>query len=263
MTTTLPARLRAMLVAAAIVAPWSGAHAGIETSCAGLKLQSAQGVPNLPVHEYVFRGICEVLDVKEKHTFMKDKFWAEARVRWNAAENVLYERVAMQDPDGKNGGDVISQFKCSADPIISKAGCVLFMHTNATKYKQFSDAAQGQSRPITQGKTTLDAAVALSQSAVPAAPPGGQAKAGGTPPAAGGSPPAVSAGSATAMAGQGAPVMSGAAVTPSVPDLLARSACMPSGARGGYVCTSRAGFDRCEAMRAQRQVAQCSLNERR
>ncbi len=99
------------------------------------------------------------------------------------------------------------------------------------------------------------------------------------PPAAGALPPATAAapnwGSVgrqaaappTAAPGLAAPAPAAAAVAPAAESVardLARAACSQA-ERGAlrFSCTTRSGFDRCEALRRERKVEQCTLAERR
>jgi hypothetical protein len=61
--------------------------------------------------------------------------------------------------------------KCTKDPIIYKASCVVLKHSNTTNWEPFSNAALQQKRPILQGKTTLIEAMALSKKQASSPPP--------------------------------------------------------------------------------------------
>lgn len=63
-----------------------------------------------------------------------------------------------------------------------------------------------------------------------------------------------------------APAAAVAAAAPNVPAIqrdLASVSCTAPGATLRFTCTTRAGFDRCEAMRKRSQVDECILKERR
>jgi hypothetical protein len=77
-------------------------------------------------------------------------------------------------------------------------------------------------------------------------------------------PAAVGALRAPAPAPAAAPAQ--VAVAPGVAAVqrdLAAASCNAAGATLRFTCTTRAGFDRCESMRKQNRVEQCTLNERR
>lgn len=144
--------------------------------CTGLKLQGAKGVPGDPSHQYAFKGTCskfvaKIKGGKEESRSEVVTLWAEAKAEWNGQANTLEESVSLKNPQGPYSGTVETVLKCTKDPIIYKASCVVFQHSNTTKWEPFSDAALRQKRPILQGKTTLKEAMALSKKQASSPPP--------------------------------------------------------------------------------------------
>ncbi|MBF8258911.1 MAG: hypothetical protein HW377_1285 [Actinobacteria bacterium] len=147
-----------------------------KSDCYGLKLQGAKGVPNEPSRQYTFKGICKkfvahVEDGKEESRSDVVTLWAEAKAEWNGQANTLEESVSLKNPQGPYSGTVMTILKCTKDPIIYKASCVVLKHSNTTNWGPFSNAALQQKRPILQGKTTLKEATALSKKQASSPPP--------------------------------------------------------------------------------------------
>jgi hypothetical protein len=161
--------------AAAIV--FSSETANVARSdCYGLTLQGAKGVPDEPSHQYEFKGVCRkyvahIKDGKEESRSDEVTLWAEAKAEWNGQANTLEESVSLKNPQGPYSGKVMTILKCTKDPIIYKTRCVVFDHSNTTKWEPFSHAALVQKRPILQGKTTLKEATNLSKKHASSLPP--------------------------------------------------------------------------------------------
>ena len=146
------------------------------SDCYGLKLQGAKGVPDEPSHQYAFKGTCKkfvshIKDGKEESKSDVVTLWAEAKAEWNGQANTLEESVSLKNPQGPYSGTVMTILKCTKDPIIYKASCVVLKHSNTTKWGPFSNAALEQKRPILQGKTTLKEATKLSKKQASSSPP--------------------------------------------------------------------------------------------
>lgn len=144
--------------------------------CTGLKLQGAEGVPDEPSHKYAFKGICKkylahIKDGKEKSRSGEVTFWAEAKAEWNGQANTLEESISLKNPQGPYSGNVMTILKCTKDPIIYQASCVVIKHSNSTNWEPFSNAALQQKRPILHGKTTLKEATELSKKKASSPPP--------------------------------------------------------------------------------------------
>jgi hypothetical protein len=129
-------------------------------NCKGLKLKEASGVPDGAVHTYKFVGTC--WDGTSKN------FPAEASVTWDGKARRLTENFTIIgtfiNGAGKSySGTVSSVMRCNDDPLITKGVCNPESHNNETGAVFLSNPYKEGPRPITQGKTTLAEATALSK----------------------------------------------------------------------------------------------------
>lgn len=205
------------LCAAALLAWASGGGATTvnkaDADCSGLELKAASGVPDGPVHQYAFKGICNsfvnhISDGSSTGKTPDKTYWAEAKAEWNEQASTLTERVTLSNPPASGSWDVVTILKCTKDPIVYKPSCVLVQHKNETKWQGFSNAALEQKRPILSGKTTLTAAAALSKQAKGGTPPSPAAQAG----AKAGASSGASSGAAVASSAGASSVAGGAAI---------------------------------------------------
>jgi hypothetical protein len=151
-------------------------------SCAGLKLQSAVGVPDQPKHKYVFGGSCRVYQSGGDSPNPQHSFPVKAEALWDGPAHKLSESLTILGKFTYFGeeisGSLSSTYLCDTDPVIGKAACNGSQHSTSIKLPQLSKPFAAH-QPITAGRTTLAEAAALSQQAAtasvppPPPPPGG------------------------------------------------------------------------------------------
>lgn len=135
-----------------------------ELSCAGLKLETAWGVPDGVEHQYKFGGSCRVYQSDGEG--QQHDFPVIAEASWNSKTKKLTEGLKILGDfeyyDTHVAGSVQSIYLCSADPIIGPAACNGDAHENEIALDQFSQAFLAH-KPLLAGRTTLAEATKLNQ----------------------------------------------------------------------------------------------------
>ncbi|NJD62696.1 MAG: hypothetical protein FIA93_08250 [Deltaproteobacteria bacterium] len=187
-------RYRAMVSMATLaVALASAPCAQAAVSWSEIQLVDASGVPNEPLHAYYFKGILTLWHQKSSSSTSLDvsvppvksvsttegvvdaTIWVEGKGKWNAKTNEAEESLVF---DGDAAGKFASRLKCTGDPWISPATCVVLSAQYAVskgKNWDFPGIVKKGRKPLSQPAVTLAEAESLSSkqksSAAPPPPP--------------------------------------------------------------------------------------------
>jgi hypothetical protein len=143
-----------------------------ELSCAGLKLETAWGVPDGAERKYAFGGSCRIYQSDGEG--QQHDFPVMAEASWNSKTKKLTEGLQILGDfeyyDAHVAGSVQSIYLCSADPIIGPAACNGDAHENEIDLDQFSQSFLAH-KPLLAGRTTLAEAIKLNQKKGSSPPP--------------------------------------------------------------------------------------------
>lgn len=254
--------------------------------CDQFKLKEVQG-SSADARTYWFSGVCKIWIVKyvggkEQGISDESSMWAEAKATWNAQSNRLDERVKLTDPGNQHSGTLELGFKCMQDPVVQKASCVRLHFKNLTDWTGF-EVPVDKNSPMLAGRATQAEIAAVTKTAVPSvkrnamasgdvatdpaalpmrAPlqmPTGSIGVPAPRPTLRAADPSASATTATRQASNLPAVQA-----PRLVDReLAALSCTAATDGLRFACTTRAGLERCEALRREQKVARCTLAERR
>jgi hypothetical protein len=183
-------RYRAIVSAATLAVVLASAPcAQAAVSWSQIQLVDASGVPNEPLHAYYFKGILTLWHKKSSSSTSLDvsvppvkivsttegvvdaTIWVEGKGKWNAKTNEAEESLVFE---GDAAGKFASRLKCTGDPWISPATCVVLSAQYAVskgKNWDFPGIVKKGRKPLSQPAVTLTVAESLSAKHKSAAAP--------------------------------------------------------------------------------------------